>query len=755
MNPRHSATILAAVTGLGALYPAISAAQITATAAGEAPNTSGVLSEVIVTAQHRGERLMSVPMAIRATTGDELQSRRISSVEDLAQVIPDLRIASPQPSAAPNINMRGIGPANNFNSNNNMPVGIYMDEVYQAFQPSPTVQLFDLDRVEVLKGPQGTLYGHSTTGGAINFISRQPGLSSDDLNGRVSVGYGNYDLMEAQGAADLTLVDGVLGVRVAAFIFSRDGYLKTNGYPKTGYPKAFNASEVKNARLVFKYQPSEDFNAVLSLYSNLQTGNVGPLTFGVIQPGNRNVAGFSRDGLKRNVYAGEYIGDIRAKSRQATLAMHWFAGPWSLTSISAVGDGSAFFPQDCDGSPVEICARGQRTNGEQYSQDLRAAYASDDLKLTLGAIYSADDFHNEDHIDFGGVFPSNRYNQERRSYAAYADGTYTFNDRLDLTLGARVTRDRTAISEVETPLLSSFFGTPVFSLVPGPGPYVPGAYLPARSESSTGLTGRAILTYRFTPDIMAYASASHGYRAGAFNGLQTQAADLTYVGPEKADNFELGGKASLLDRRLQLTAALFYTRITEQQLLTQINIPATPTSPGQSFSGLAGLDGRVYGLEFQAVAAVTDALRLQFDMTVLDTRYAGGQQINGGDVGGRRFPFAPKASAQFGADWTLWEGDDRRLKAGANVAYTGQFYFDPNNGEQGVGKYFKDGQKAYTLVDARLVYEMGRVSVSLWGRNLFDRFYSSYATNSEAAFGTDFVVPGLPRTFGATVSASF
>jgi len=751
----YSATVLAAVTGLGALLPTISAAQTTDSAAIEASNTSGVLSEVIVTAQHRGERLMSVPMAIRATTGDELQARRISSVEDLAQVIPDLRIASPQPAAAPNINMRGIGPANNFNSNNNMPVGIYMDEVYQAFQPSPTVQLFDLDRVEVLKGPQGTLYGHSTTGGAINFISRQPRLSSDDLNGNLSLGYGNYDLMEAQGAADLTLVDGVLGVRVAGFISSRDGYLKTNGRPKPGYPRAFNANNVKNARVIFKYQPDDSFNAVLSLYSNLQTGNLGPITYGVIQPGNRNVAGFSRDGLDRDVYAGEYIGDLRARGQQGTLTLNWLAGAWKVTSISSLGEGSAFFPQDCDGSPFEICARGQRTEGEQYSQDLRAAYASEALKLTLGAIYSADDFHNEDHIDFGGVFPSNRYTQKRRSYAAYADGTYAFDERVELTLGARVTRDKTTISKVETSLLSSFFGTPVFSLVPGPGPYVPGAYLPTRSESSTGLTGRAILTYKFAPDIMAYASASHGYRAGAFNGLQTQAADLTFVGPEKADNFELGGKASLLDRRVQVTGAVFYTKITNQQLLTQINIPATPTTPGQSFSGLAGLDGRVYGLEFQVVAAISHALRTHFDMTLLDTRYADGQVINGGDVGGRRFPFAPKMSAQLGVDWTLWEEGDRKLTAGANVSYSSQFYFDPNNGEQGVGKYFKDGQKAYALVDARLGYDFGRISVSIWGRNVFDKYYSTYVTQSEAAFGSDFTVPGLPRTFGATVSATF
>jgi outer membrane receptor protein involved in Fe transport len=739
-----------AVLALEAAAASHAQAQTAAPAAAAQPGSdASTVGAIIVTAQRRSQKLLDVPIAIQATAGSELRTRQITTVEGLVQLIPDLRIGSAYQSVNQDITIRGIGPANQYNFNTNAPVGLYMDEVYQTFQASPGLQLFDLDRVEVLKGPQGTLYGRNTTGGAVNFITKNPSLNKDALNGNLAASVGNYEHYDVEGGSDITVIDGVLGARVSGFYSNGDGYIKN--LAKTG-PRTYGSDDTAQGRLVVRYVPSPIFDATLKVYLNRFQGSTpGALEFGV-GPGGANALGYSRAGLNNQEVDFNYAGSLKTVSDDVGLTMNWNLGKVKVTSVTATERSSAHISNDCDGSPFDICDADYNLHGSQYSEDLRAQYSDGPLNITAGGFYGADTYHHLANVGFfGAAFLQNTYNQVRRSYAFYVDGTYNFTDQLSLTLGLRETQDETRISRLQTALLSSLVGTPVALSIPASATFDPNAFLPAVERDSNGLTGRAVLSYKFTPQVMAYVSYSHGYRAGAFNGQQFFSAnELNYVGPETDDNYELGLKGAFFERRLQLTSALFDTEIRNQQVLSAVNIPGVASYPA-----LAGLNGRVRGFEIDAQGVITETLRGHVAFTWLDTRYDNGQVTEGVDVGGHRFPFAPDYSLRAGLDWRLWEAGERKLTLSGDVDYTGHYYYDPQNGVGSVGAHFKNGQEGYALVDTRLTYDMGRVQVTLWAKNLFDKFYLTYVSNAESSFGSDFGIRGVPRTFGVSANVSF
>lgn len=172
----------------------------------------GGLVEVTVTATRRNERLQDVPVAVSAITSQMLTNKGVFETSDLNGAIPNLQVSSPYGKQQPNFSVRGVGVGTEFNANAASPVGVYVDEVYQAFRSSHGQQLYDLDQIEVVKGPQGTLYGRNTTGGAINFITRAPKLSGQ--NGYVTAGYGTFDRRTIEGAVEVTPVEGVFGIRL-------------------------------------------------------------------------------------------------------------------------------------------------------------------------------------------------------------------------------------------------------------------------------------------------------------------------------------------------------------------------------------------------------------------------------------------------------------------------------------------------------------------------------------------------------------
>src|ERR1700719_3620335 len=217
----------------------------------DAPGATSQLDEIVVTAQRRAQSISTVPLAITALDGDTLARQGIANSAELASAVPNLQISSPYGNTQPNFSLRGISVANEYNSNQASPIGVYIDDVYIAPRTSQGMGLFDLDRVEVLRGPQGTLFGRNTTGGAINFITKSPSLSG--ANGYAEAGYGNFNTFTAQGAIEETLVDGQLGFRFAA------NYVKGNGQIENIYPGGEdpNSQDSRQGPLSVRFKPGD------------------------------------------------------------------------------------------------------------------------------------------------------------------------------------------------------------------------------------------------------------------------------------------------------------------------------------------------------------------------------------------------------------------------------------------------------------------------------------------------------------------
>jgi iron complex outermembrane recepter protein len=210
---------LLATSALAAIALFAAPAAMAQAAADEA---TGGIEDIVVTAQKRSQILQDVPVAVSALAGDELEARGVTETSDLQGFVPSLQITTPYGRTQPNFSLRGVSVANEFSSSTASPVGIYVDEVYQSFRASHGQQLYDLERVEVLRGPQGTLYGRNTTGGAISFFSNKPKLK--ETTGHITAGYGNYDTKTLEGALEATLIPDELGIRFAGTFAKGDGW---------------------------------------------------------------------------------------------------------------------------------------------------------------------------------------------------------------------------------------------------------------------------------------------------------------------------------------------------------------------------------------------------------------------------------------------------------------------------------------------------------------------------------------------------
>jgi iron complex outermembrane receptor protein len=254
--------------------------------------------------------------------------------------------------------------------------------------------------------------------------------------------------------------------------------------------------------------------------------------------------------------------------------------------------------------------------------------------------------------------------------------------------------------------------------------------------------------YRFSDDVMTYAGYSRGYRAGTFNGKASQSvSQVTFVEPEFVDNYEVGVKSLLLDTRLQLNAAVFYADYQDQQV--QEIVGAT--------SFLRNASGEMLGVELELESYLTDSLRLGVSLGYLHSEYDSGEIVNGIDIGGNQFPFAPEVSGSLFATWEITELGGGMLEFDGAVRYQDRTWFDPfndlktrNNGPGKSGQFQDD----YTLVDARLVYRADGYELALWGRNLTDKFYyvSGFDTS---AFLADDLTRGEPRTYGVEARYRF
>jgi iron complex outermembrane recepter protein len=738
------------------------------------PQDSIQLEEIVVTAQKRNQNLQDVPAAISAISGDNLDRAAQFETQDLAKSVPSLQINTSFGRSQPNFTLRGVGVANEYNSHQASPVGVYVDEVSQTARFTQGMQLYDLDRVEVLRGPQGTLYGRNTTGGAINFFTRRPRL--DGTNGTLSIGYGNFDTREADGAIEFTPVADKVGFR-AAF-----NYIKSDGFTENVNPNGvdLNGENSISVRAALRLKPSDKLDINLKgYYSRSNRTRAAVFGQGVGVGGDSPAIRFLSGGAL--TYSRASLGfhqvddpDRNARyfldNRGVDLNVSWDASDTlKLTSITGWSSGRLSLDQDTDGTPLEILQVFFRAKYSQFSQELRANYSGiNGLDLVVGGFYGQDTNRTANTFEFFDSLqtPGNpavnlppfnadiRFKQVRKTYAGFAHGIIDLSDRLKLTLGARYTHDYVNFSDVNaylsTRLVQGGPFVPIVNTIPF-GPFDPNAVFPAIVNTENQVTGVASLAYDVSDDVMLFASYTRGYRSGANNAGYVTPLQVQYIPPEKVNAYEVGIKSELLDKRLRINASAFYYDYKNQQVSEIVG--------AVGFIGSAG-PATIKGAELDAEARLSRNLTLSTNLGILDTQYTGTGSLASGSLSGNTLPFAPKLTWRTAFDWDFAKISAGSFRLHADANYQSKIFFLPNNEDvnAATGNDARGlTQNSYWLFDTTLGFTSAneKIEVSLWAKNLLDKEYFVYGLDFKTLFGYDFFVPGSPRSYGARVKVKF
>jgi iron complex outermembrane receptor protein len=719
-------------------------------------------ADIVVTAQRRSQRLQSVPISVSALGGDQLTEKRIQTANDLVGAIPNLRSQNVIGSNSPIFALRGVS-MSDYSVNQQGPIASYFDEVYKGSFALLGLGTYDLERVEVLRGPQGTLYGKNTTGGAINFISRKPELG--ELGGNLSVGYGNYNRHEASGALNVPLGD--TAASRTAFTFARaDGWFE-NVFP--GKPDA-NAVREYAIRQSLLFRPSDKLEFVLRAQTSLQN----PINYAALNESTADGIGagayeafgagtsYFRNGLSRRKVDSDFVGRFRRRTAGVGLTTSYeLTDALSVVSITAYDYGKITIPEDPDGSPRQVFYDVTGGSTRQFSEDLRlASDFSSGPNFIAGVYYNHEttkgrneyryytdlDVTGDGSIDaadctetlFFACIYRNSYRQKRKSAAIYTDVNWPVTEQIVLHGGLRYTRDIGRLQDYKAQVLG-VDGTIIGNTVPGD---------PNDIDATTGLsfrtgavTGKAGIDFKFDENRLFYVSYSRGYRANSFNSQAFFApSELGVTKPETLDAYEIGLKTQFLDRRLTVNLAGFYYGYNNQQALS-IN----PNNTQQ----VVNIDkSRIYGGEVEVDFRPVEAVHLFVNAGFLNSKIKRGT-VSGVDLRGFQLPAAPKVNLNAGADIALFDNGSSKLTVSGDVSYISKQYFDLLNKESLV-------QKKYAVVNGRLSYAFqdDRYSIAVWGKNLLNRYYYTAGVDG-TAFGFIAHYLGEPRTYGITLAAKY
>jgi iron complex outermembrane recepter protein len=743
--------------------------------AAEGDNTG--IETIVVTAQKKEEILQDVPIAVGVLTAEAIQKQGIQNIDDFATKIPNVQAILPFGPQEPQFTVRGVTETD-FQPNQSSPIAMYVDGVFKSVGALQALQLYDTERVEVEKGPQGTLQGRNATGGAINIYTVPPDFNND---GYVTAGVGNFGRYETEGAVNHTLIDDQLAARFAWTFTNVDGYFH-NDAPGAPYGGDLTGVFDYAARLSFLWKPDSDFNAVLRLYDarsdpvNYGEYSKDPCCGGVGIPNGA----LAYLGIPQSVYSTS--GETRAglgyldndetdvhrreiKSRGFALEMNYFINDqFKLTSITGYDMGQ-WFTNENDAATVQSVDEARYfSRVHAFQEEVRLASTFDGpYNFILGALYGQESlFLNEDtawdqyqpaivsangttyNICLLSAFYTcdlqNSFNQKRVDYATYLNNTYQIFDNLQATVGARYTADSVSVQNYQAN--DSWIGPggqiQSVNVVPG----TPGGVEPNLSQSDHKWIGKAGLDYHITKDNLIYGSWNLGFRGSAYNAAAQTPAAVNSVKPESLIDYEIGSKNQFFDHTLQVNLSAFYYIYRNQQFATlsqttglseEVNLPKVNDE----------------GLEAELLYRPIKDVTLSFNAGYLDAIYQGGF-VGGVSVQGNRVEVSPHWSWSTSVDWRAMTADWGTLDVYLDGNGVTKEYYDANN-------TLEAQQNGYTLWDARTTLDMPEhnVSLSLWTQNLFDRKYYTVLFNTESLINYSFGERGTPRTFGGTVTYKF
>ena len=718
-----------------------------------APRTQQLsqVEEVVVTAQRRAENMQRVAVAVTAFTAKTLQARQLNSVTDIAQTAPNVQYSAGTSGtgSASNIFIRGIGQYD-FVTTADPGVGTYLDGVYLARTTGAALDLGDVERVEVLYGPQGTLFGRNSIGGAINITTQQP---TNNLSGQIEGAVGNLGRYEERLMLNLPLVDDKLALRINAFNTQNDGYgdaTLSNCTSACGGTVRLGAQKEFAGRAELLAKPTNTLQVLLSVDGTHSRGTTDPVSMvawspyapaatynaipGVVPIGPSDVT----TNLNDLHYSVDPKEDLDVFGASLTLTQQ--LGDITLKSITAYRWQGLASGQDYSGTAAEYLNQAINQTGQQISQEFQVLGKSFGGQLTwVAGLYY---FTESDTFDSDitealpaptpiGIFIANG----TQSYAGYAQATYHLTNKWSLTAGIRYTDERKTITA--TTDYGGFIPT---------GPNADGADIvgpnAARAVSYSATSPKGAIQYQATDNIMAYASISRGFRSGGFNGRPFSAADLAPYAPETTTSYEIGIKSEWLDRRLRLNLAGYYTDY------ANIQLTAVETEPGGELVVVTGnaASAKIYGFEMNFEARPTEALTLfgglgETNDTVVNNP--------GFSIQGNTLPDAPKTTANLGFEYQQplgeWGAAALNVEGNYRSSSTPLFQATPS----------PDVIAGYALLNAQISFTPRAQpwKFTLYGKNLTDTQYWVFAETT--GLGPTIAWFGRPREFGAKAAYDF
>ncbi len=746
--------------------PDPNAAGDTETETSPAANAHEGIEEIVVSARRRKETIQDTPIAITAVTTAQMEAMGNTKMSDIQGMVPNLLMTQQVTGGqALNMSLRGLSFAD-IEKSFDPTVAVVVDGAFIGTSSGQLLDFFDIASIEVLRGPQGTLFGRNTIGGVINVQRTRP---ADEYTGKFELEGGSYNTITGRGVFNAPLIKGLLDAKVFLFHTSTDGFLK---YANTG--QNGGGGDNTNFGASFLLTPSDAFNALLTLEK--QTSTYDNAVSNISKTGEVFCAIVSPSQCNRNTTTDLYtvfgpVNSSKYSSPAATLELNWDLGFTKLVSLSNYRSEADHSIENVGSTDPVLYGVDRRGVYHQLSEEIRASgNIVKSLDYVAGLYFFDSNYMLSQHTG-GGLFPGTvyptvLYNSQvttgiSTSEAIFADFNWQFADQWRLNFGGRETGDKKQL-DTRVPL-GALFG--------------PLTDFGNHSKTFNKFTPKVSLDYRPTTDYMLYASASEGYRSGGFNGRGlTQVSAVTPFNPETVWSYEVGAKTAWFDRRLLANIALFYTNYKD--------IQETITESGGSTGNITieknAANAKIKGVELDLTAKPIDALTLRASMGYLNAHFSGFTNAEAwtnpaaGTSGLHLFDYsnvdpiyAPKVTGALSADYEI------EVPYGKYTTTLGYRYIAPYDQQiardDSIPVPLNDGTTVLTSNDARvrtnvqnlldasiglaIPGEHGETTVAVFGRNLTDNRGTASAFTVAGLWS--FATAREPRVYGVRIGYKF
>ena len=730
--------------------------------AGQPESNDPVLDEIVVTAQHRAENLQKVGISITAFSGEQMRELGISKTTDIVAHTPNMHLYQFSPSNTV-YNLRGIS-QNSFADHLEAPVAVYVDGAYVSALGALSAPLYDLERVEVLRGPQGTLYGRNVTGGLIHYITQKP---SNEFSGYFTGTYGNFDRYEIEGAAGGPVVRDKVMARFAVKRTKADGYMQS----QTPGVRDAQGEDSISFRGALDVRPTERLS-ILAIGSYTDDNDV-PTGAYVITPARRDPS--TGLGIVDNKpahpwqFTSDYQGFFNRHLTTGTVRATWEASDAvTITSISNILRLTKSYGEDADGTDVPIFNYGIVQRLTQKSQELRADGHSGAFKWQAGAYYldiksynlqSAEGFIAGFTNAASGI-PASQvitdYNFRTRSWSVFAQGDLQFTDTLTLTVGARYTHDSKSIAlfsryqEADGTVLLAQSDVPGLPI----GPVCYSTHVDPRCPGDTGdsqarqklsdWSGKVQLTWTPSDNALVYGSVSRGIKGGNWSAplfpdaILANGLGVLPHGSETLHSYEVGAKTSPVPG-MHINVAAFYYDYKNYQAFSLINY----------VQSISNNDATIKGAEIEWRYQPTRGLNLSLGAAFLDTKVHNITAPSGILID-TQMPQSPHVAVNGSAKYEF-DALGGKLFAQGDFVYNGRQFMEVTNAPL-------DREPSYLVGNVQVGYEAldSGYRVAFWMKNVGNKAYRIYALDNSGAptpFAQDLYSP--PRTYGVTATVNF